>query len=92
MELEPIAVSEELWWQFIAVEIQLRLTFTRMAAREYAAGKRDRGREVRTKAREAYAEAACRLQEGEARGWKTAALRDRLRDFREALDAIASEA
>ena len=92
MEPELTAVFEELTRQFIAAEIKIGLIFARVAAKKYAEGSRDQGRKVRANAREAYTEAERRLQEGEARGWELAVLREGLRGFREALDAIASEA
>jgi len=92
MEPELAAVCEELSRQFIAAEIRIGLAFARVAAREYAEGNLEQGHKVRANARQAYAEAERRLQEGGARGRGMAVLRERLRDFREALDGIASEA
>jgi hypothetical protein len=88
MEPELTAVFEELTRQFIAAEIRIGLTFARMAAREYAEGNRDQGHKVRAHAREAYAEAERRLQEGDARGWEMGVLREQLRGFCETLDEL----
>ena len=92
MEPELTAIFEELARQFIAVEIRIGLAFAKVAAREYTAGNLEQGHKARVSARQAYAEAERRLQEGEARGRGMAVLRERLRDFREALDDLAREA
>jgi len=92
MEPELTAICEELARQFIAAEIRIGLAFAKVAAREYTEGNLEQGHKARANARQAYAEAERRLQEGEARGGGMAVLRERLRDFREALDGIASEA
>jgi len=92
MEPELTAICEELSRQFIAAEIRIGLAFAKVAAREYTEGNLEQGHKVRANARQAYAEAERRLQEGEACGWGMAVLRERLRDFRKALDGIASEA
>ena len=89
MEPELTAICEELARQFIAAEIRIGLAFAKVAARAYTEGNLEPGHKARANARQAYAEAERRLQEGEARGRGMAVLRERLRDFREALDDLA---
>ena len=75
----------------LADDVETALVTARVAAREYARGRRERGSKMATQAMRDFQDIRRRLEDAEARGGNIFALRLRFRLLRQVIETLTEE-